>query len=428
MSEPRLRHILGEGGWIVTGQATAVLGSLVGVRVLTELLTPETYGEVALWTTVLTLTTQVLFGPLQNGAMRFYAPAQQQGELVEFVSAVRVLTWSASCAVLVLGFMLLMGLVLAGRVGWALVGIVVTITAVVGGFNLIFSGIQNAARQRAVVALHQGAESWLRLLSTVVLVTLIGAAAGIVVLGYCISAVIILWSQYIFFRRIIPSGDTENESRRILKKKILEYSWPFAAWGIFTWAQLASDRWALDSFSTTREVGLYAVLYQVGVYPIVTLSGMVMQYMGPIFFQKVGDATDQEKNARVSKLSKQLTLSMLAVTGLLFLVTWVTHEYIFRFFVAREYAIASNLLPWLVLSSGLFAAGQSNALNLMSQLKTREQMVAKIATAIIGVVLNFVGAYWWGLGGVVAASIAFSSIYFFWMMLLVTSGKGGHVN
>ena len=50
----RIRRLSKEGAWIVLGQVTAVLGSLASVRLLTELLDPAAYGELALGMTVAT--------------------------------------------------------------------------------------------------------------------------------------------------------------------------------------------------------------------------------------------------------------------------------------------------------------------------------------------------------------------------------------
>jgi hypothetical protein len=72
----------------------------------------------------------------------------------------------------------------------------------------------------------------------------------------------------------------------------------------------------------------------------------------------------------------------------------------------------------MLLASGIFAAAQTIALNLMSQLKTQLMMTAKIITALLGVAFNCAGAYWYGTVGIVIASILFSVSFFSWMALL----------
>ena len=286
------------------------------------------------------------------------------------------------------------------------------------GYNATLSGIQNAARQRSVVALHQGMESWARFLIAAGLLLWLGATSSMAMIGYAVAVILVIGSQYLFFRRIIPAHITAPEKDRGWQAQIWNYSWPFAIFGVFTWAQLASDRWALNLLATTKEVGLYAVLFQLGYYPILIATGIVMQFFAPIFYNRAGDASDSRRNAEVSKLSWRLTWLALSVTGAAFLLTLLFHAQIFRILVAREYGSVSHLLPWVMLAGGIFAAGQSLALNLMSQLKTRTMMAAKVVTALLGVVLNFAGAYWFGTPGIVVAGILFAVSYFLWMALL----------
>jgi O-antigen/teichoic acid export membrane protein len=183
--------------------------------------------------------------------------------------------------------------------------------------------------------------------------------------------------------------------------------------------QLVSDRWALKIFSNTQEVGHYTVLYQLGFYPISLIFGMVMQFVMPIFFQRAGDATDIKRSEGVGKLSWYLTLTGLGLTGVVFIGTSIFHELIFHLLVANEYGASSYLLPWMILSGGLLASGQSLASSMMVKMKTRELMSVTITAALIGVLLNFTGAYLYGITGVVGAGILFSTIYFFSIVTLV---------
>ena len=45
---PRLYRLSREGPWVVMGQTATVIGALAGVRLLSELLEPAAYGELAL--------------------------------------------------------------------------------------------------------------------------------------------------------------------------------------------------------------------------------------------------------------------------------------------------------------------------------------------------------------------------------------------
>ena len=66
INSSRFRRLGHEFFWITLGQAVAVSGALVGVRVLTGLLAPEAYGQLALGMTLATLVNQIVLGPLSN--------------------------------------------------------------------------------------------------------------------------------------------------------------------------------------------------------------------------------------------------------------------------------------------------------------------------------------------------------------------------
>lgn len=414
----RFRRLSKEGSWIVLGQILTVLGSLAGVRILTEFLDSGAYGELALGMTSATLVNQVVLGPLSNGVTRFFSPAKEQGDLSGYLKAVRQWLLYATGLIIIVILFTIFGLLIVGRTEWITLATAALIFAILSGCNSILSGIQNAARQRSVVALHRGLESWGRFLVAAGFMVLLGATSEAAMIGYAVAVILVLGSQYIFFRKIIPKNAYEGNNEKDWSKQIGQFSWPFAAWGLFTWVRLASDRWALGVFSTTQEVGFYAVLFQLGYYPILMATGVATQFFAPIFYQRAGDASDGVRNADVNKLSWRLTNLALGVTGVVFLGAFKFHPLIFDFFAAKEYASVSYLLPWMLLSGGIFAAGQTIGLNLMSQMKTQAMMSATIITALLGVMLNLAGAYWYGTAGIVGAGILFSFMYFLWMLVL----------
>jgi O-antigen/teichoic acid export membrane protein len=422
----RFHRLFKEGFWVVLGQTMAVLGSLVGVRLLTGFLNPAGYGELALGMTAATLVNQAILGPLGNGATRFYAPAVEEGDAGDYLNAVGRLVFLATGIIAFLILLTDIGLLLTGQTDWVGIATAALIFAILSGFNSILSGIQNAARQRSIVALHQGFESWMRFLVATGLLWCLGATSTVAMIGYAVALCLVLGSQYLFLRRVFPKHLTGANRDNHWREQIWKYSWPFSIFGMFTWAQLASDRWALAHFATTEDVGMYAVLFQLGYYPMSIVSGMTMQFWAPIFFQRAGDATDSRRTASVKSLSWRLTALTLVMTGCAAVVGFLFHAEIFQVFVAKEYRSASHLLPWMLLAGGVFAAGQTISLNLMSLMKAQAMMTAKVATAVLGVTLNFAGAYWYGTRGIVIAGVLFSLSFFVWMRaLLWREGREG---
>jgi O-antigen/teichoic acid export membrane protein len=365
-----------------------------------------------------TLVDQVLFCPLANGMSRFYAPACEADDLRGYLNAVRRLMLSATTGIILVGAIIAGVLAIATHTKWVGLATAALFFGLLSGHNSSLNGLQNAARQRSIVALHQGMEPWARFIAAASLMILVGSGSTTAMVGCAMGVMLVLGSQYYFFLKIVPPNASGTCNQRSWSEQIRKYSWPFAAWGIFTWAQVASDRWALGFFSSTREVGLYAALFHLGYSPLSRVTGMAMQLFAPIFYQRAGDASDNYRNADVNDLSWRLTFLALGVTCVAFLFAILFHKQIFRVIVAKEYATVSYLLPWMLLSSGAFAAGQTIALNLMSQMKTQTMTMVKIITALLGILFNVAGAYWYGTPGIVIAGVLFSLVYLFWMAVL----------
>jgi O-antigen/teichoic acid export membrane protein len=413
----RFKRLSKEGFWIILGKVAVVTGVMVGVRIITTFLDPVSYGQLALGMTAATLVNQFIMGPLSNGITRFYAPALEKNDLLGYFSAVRKMVFLAISIIVFIMLIMIAGFSISKSAAWIPLIMFAFLFAIANGCNAVLNGMQNAARQRQIVSLHQGAEAWLRFLSAAGVMLLLGATSTSAMAGFAVASILIILSQSVFFKRI-TKGVTQKVSETNWTGQIWKFSWPFSVWGIFTWAQMASSRWGLEFFSNTYEVGLYAVLFQLGYYPISTITDLSMQFFAPIFYQRAGDATDNTRNLRVHRLSWRLTFLFLLITAAGFAAAFFLHPLIFRVFTAREYHAVSYLLPWILLAGGIFAAGQTIALNLMSRMKTYDMMAAKIGTAVLGVIFNFAGAYFYGTKGVVAAGIMFSIMYSVWMAML----------
>jgi len=425
---PRVKRLGREFFWIGLGQAVAAIAGIVGVRLLTGALSPSKYGELALGMTVATLANQVILAPLSGAFLRFFAPAQQVNQTSAYLRGVLLLLIQATCLLLGVACLFALGLWMSGRTEWLWLIFAALIFSLLSGYKAALDGIQNAARQRAIVAWHQGLGEWLRFLTAAAMIALLGAFSFVAMAGYALATLVVIVSQLIFFRRkvfrfkLLPMSVSRFEINQSEVQKwvgqMRVYAWPFTSWGLFTWAQVASDRWALQTFGSTSAVGLYAVLYQLGYYPIMLMSITVTQLASPVLFSRAGDGTDPERLNQTHQLNNWIVLSSIVLSIFGFIMALFFHHEVFVILVSPEYQSVSPLLPLMVLSGGLFAAGQLAVQSKLMTFDTRSLMVPKIVTASLGILLNFAGAYAFGLRGVVFANVSFSAIYFLWILYL----------
>lgn len=414
----RIKRLAKEGGWIFLGQIVSVIASLVLVRVLTEHLDPVQYGQLALGLTVAGLINQVVMGGLLNGISRFYSIAIEKHDLDGYLQAARRLMLYATLLVVVISLLLISGLMSLGYSQWIALSVAALVFSVLSAYNGALSGIQNAARQRAVVALHGSLDAWLKIGLVLAMMSLVSKSSATVVICYAFSSLLVTLSQLFFLRRITPEKMHNATKDHQWMGQIWTYSLPFSTWGVFTWMQQVSDRWALQIFASTSDVGHFTVLFQLGYAPIALATGLLMSFLGPILYQRSGDTTDGARNANVHRLSWRMTQLSLMITLFGFTIAFFIHEWLFHWLVAIEYRGSSSLLPWVVLSGGIFAGGQLLALKLMSEMKSSAMTKAKIGSALIGIFLNVIGSAFAGVQGLVGALVIFSVVYFIWMAML----------
>lgn len=397
------------------------MGSLVLIRILTDFLDVSQFGDLALVLTLGTLVGQVAFSGSMPGIMRYFAIAAEKGDVRGYLSDSQVMMRYSAIVASGLGVLLLLGLILANKDRILYLTFMAIIFAVLSNFNSNQSMIQNAARQRGIVSLHLALEAWLKILFVTLAVIAFGGSAKVVIVAYIASLMVVLISQAIFIKRLTSKFSSDKNDATIWRNEIWKYSQPFIFFNLFTWIQASSDRWALDFFSTTDEVGLYAVLLQLGYAPMMMVANLITTFVGPILFQKSGDAFDLNRNVVVHKRSWQIVAVTIAFTILISLITFFAHDFIFKVFTSERYHSVSYLLPYMILAGGFFSAGQILSLKLMSDLNTKALIWPKITTSVIGALLSYIGAYVMGIKGVVSAVLLFGILQLFWMAWLTRS-------
>jgi O-antigen/teichoic acid export membrane protein len=423
------RLLLVEVMTLGSGQVIGVLGAIVATRFLTGLLAPEAYGDLALAVTAAGLLNVIGSGAIGNSVGRFYAVAHERGTLRSFFRVVALLYGQYQLGVCCLAFI---GLLIYHEwkpsAAWPSLAIAAIGLSLINGACVLLDAMQNAARQRLVVAWHQAAGQWLRLIGAIACIRWAGPTAASALAGYVVACLLVLGSQFLFFKlrlssRAASEPDPESKTVREMMKEMRGFANPFVAFGSIAWLQQASDRWLLALFGSRREVGLYQTLNQVGYSPLTQLSGLISLVVAPILFFQAGDGTDDGRVHRARERVRQLSWLMFAGTlvfaGLLLLLG----KPLFALVVAPEYRSAARYLPLVALAGGLFATGQMLTTDSLVQLNSRSLIAPKIGSALLAVGLNYFGARAFGLSGVVWAGVLASGAYAMWMVILVGRSK-----
>lgn len=425
----RTRYARGgrEALWIAAGQVAASAGAVVGVRIMTGALTPRAYGHLALGMTAGVLAQQVLLGPLASASLRFFAAAREQRQVRNYLLATGRLLRQISLLVLCSVPPACLTLVALGVGAWARLLLAAALYALLLGYDAALDSMQTAARQRVTVAWHDALAAWMRYPLAVALISLVGATGTVALLGFALSAAVVLVSQLWFFRhRILTLTRSELPSDASAVNgwvvKMRAYSWPFATWGLFTWVQLSADRWSLQLTHGSDAVGLYNAVYQIGYLPLLILANAAVQFLAPIIFSRAGDASDPGRLRAARRLTSNVVHVSLALAVVGALTTYLLRHRVVSLLLAPDFRSSADLLAPLVLAGGIFAAGQIAALAPMIAMEPQRLIAPKVVTAIVGAGLNVAGALLFGAHGVAYAAVVFSALYYIWTSQLAGPG------
>lgn len=419
MNRPR-KHQVWEAGWTGAGQLGGALGALASVVALTQLLPPAAYGELALALTVATLAQQIVYSPVSAAAMRFLPPALESGSAKEYARAAGAMMRRANASTAVVSLLGAGVSVSLGQERIALLILLAAAFAAATGTQTVVGGVQSARRRRKVVALHQIASAALRVFFTVVALLLLGGGSASAMLGLIAAEVLVLVSQVAFLRRDATTWNSERatSSSRKLASDMTAYARPFFIWGIFSSAHMASDRYALALTRNAGAVGEYAVLMQLGFYPLSVLSAALTLLISPVLFERAGDALDVERTRLTVLTVRRVARAFIAATALLTAAATILGGTALAMIAPPEYAAVGRLLPFAVIAGGLFGAGQVAALGPMVAGQSSMLILPKIVTSLGFALATFPLAATYGVEGVTVGLCVYTSAYALWTYLL----------
>lgn len=403
-----IKRLGSEAGWVFGGQLLSLVGTLVGVRILTEYLSPSVYGVLGLSLTIVALYTEVIIGGLVGAFTRFYSIASRAKDVRGYVRGVRTLLLVA-VAIAIFLLLAISPFLISGFEGVTFtIGLVVATFAILFGINATLNAVLNGARRRSLVALNSVVDAWLKIGLAVLAIHWFGSSATSVLTAYAASLTLVLLHQVYRVSQLRDSG-SESEQRRWTREMFL-FAWPASVWGIFTWAQLVVDRWSLQFFYTTTEVGLYATVLQLGYFPMSLFMGMLGTFFTPIVFSKTDDQSKLMDKSQDVIWQRVFVLGVTA-TILIALIAWGLKGWVFALFTAEAFRGMSVYLPAMVLAGGLYGTASLLQVRLMSHMRMMQLAKIMVTSALIGVLLTLWLASEFGVYGVVLAKVLFAVFY-----------------
>jgi len=395
-------------GYLPAQLVPAVAG-IVFLPVITRFLPPEEYGHYTLVMATVSVLT-VLTSWVSIAVVRFYPACKDEETLKALYGSIFV--WLglsvAALAVVFLSVTLALAQVIPARLfGAMLLGVFLFVLLAVSDV------LQSLLRVRRLVHWYTVSTVWKGLA---------GLGLGIwLAIAWNSGVKGLLWGSILAVALTIPFlwavstrgvrfglGDFSFN----LSKEMAKYSFPLAAGNLAAWILSLSDRYVLEFFRGSFEVGLYSASYRVSESSIMLLTSLFAFAFNPlsiIVWEKQGEGTGRRFLEQGTRYF--LILCLPAVVGLS-----VLQKPVVSVLTGREYWEGASVLPWV--AAGVFFLGLTQRFGAgMSFLKrTTPYMLCILAAGGLNLVLNFafIPSF-----GVEAAAISTTVSYAFLLALTV---------
>ncbi|MHC4241650.1 MAG: lipopolysaccharide biosynthesis protein [Planctomycetota bacterium] len=337
------RIILKEGAWSAFGKITTALGTLIGVRLLTEFVPKEIYGKISLLIGIATLGSNLFAYPLISAAQRFHPEMALSGNVSQFRrTIVGILKWTVGtlASLILLGGLFVQSSALSYWVFVALAAFLV-----VQVMRNLEMGFLIAARRQKEVAIWSISEAWLKPAFAVLLVILLGDTPQSVLLGYFAAFGSILLCFHLLPVSVEGSNNSKVkiETDTELLANIRRYAMPLVPLALVVWISSLSDRYIISGMLGVGQVGLYAAGYGLISMPFLMAGDIIGQTLRPPYYQAVsaGNITLGKKLLR-TQLSITVLVCSAGVVAVFFL-----RNLIASLLLAEEYRSAVSLMPWI---------------------------------------------------------------------------------
>ena len=347
------KSLLKEGSWVFFGQILSALGTLVGVRLLTEKVVPEIYGGVSLLIGVVTFGRSIFCLPFCQAALRFYpdqsVPAHRSA-LKRVVS--RLLLHSSALLILA---MLVAGFAYGIYRGQSSLPIMLlSLLLGIDAWRSLDSTFLTAGRNQKAYSIWGALDSWGRPLCALLAVLLIGVSTHSVMLGYALASGTLLLVFNLLPGVVTKLGSIHDEpvqKTARLRKEIIAYALPLMPIAAVAWITQLGDRYLIGGLLGTEKVGIYAAAYGLASFPFLFVQSGIESTLRPLYF----DAVVNRDKDRERKFFKAMLLSTSALCTLGVLFLWLLRYPIVHLALAVKYADAVILLPWIALGYAFLA-------------------------------------------------------------------------
>ena len=399
------------------GQLLAALGTLVGVRILTEYISPGVFGTYKLSFAGISLVSAILVRPIIQFAMRELHDAKKLGAMASYIVQIRGLLFRV---------IFIVSLII-GAASYILTYYITNLSLVFTAIILLLLAAQSSVEFERAIAVTRNkqvvasivsvAQSW----TVPVIIVAVVAVTNESIFSMLLAAVAVLGIINLCQRISQRSGESQSVeslpymSMGELSKTAFKYGRPLAIVGILSWIIHESDRFLLLYYHSKEVVGIYSAAYGLVAAPFTLVVGSMAQFLYPIVFNA---SVENKKARKIYALKSMLfTSTFISVIGIL-LVLFLGEQIAWVALGAQYRVQAVELLLWVAIGYGCLAISMSFDLAAYGDKRTSDLLIASSISSALNLIMNLILIPEYGALGAAISTMTALICYLIVMSLL----------
>jgi O-antigen/teichoic acid export membrane protein len=381
-------------GWVAAGQALSALGTVVGLRILTQFLEPATFGVVTLSLGAAALALGLACTPLTQAAMYFYPSLAARGEAANLAGALRRGLARTGRWLLAAGAIIALLYVSVG--GGSLWIVAATAALFVcdcwRSINLI---LLNCASKHERYGMWMTLEAWGRPLCATAAVLLAKESAVAVIVAYAAVSLVL----NLVLSQGPPGGARSGDAAAELDSRMWHYALPLIPLGLLGWANGLSDRYIIGGMLSLHDTGIYAAAYGLASRPLLLVNATFEQFMRPVY----QNAVSAGRTARAAQLLRYWLAGLALVNCFVVLVVFLFRDTLAAIFLGADFRSGAILMPWIAAGYAVLSLSYVFERVCLAHAHTRRVLAVETLSGISALVMTVFAVSVWGLIGAAAA-------------------------